>query len=280
MDNSMDIPSIGFGTYRLGKDTEQSVIHAIKTGYRHLDTAPLYKNEADVGRAIANSGIDRKKLFVVTKISRDQLKKNEIESSIGNSLNTMGLDYVDLILLHEPMDEETNVANWQSLVEFQSANKHKVLNIGVSNFDQIDLNPIIKIQTPSVNQIEVNPFIQQKELVQFCKNSGIKVVAHTPLAKGEKFNSQNLNLVAESYNLTAAQLMLKWLNQNGIVSIPRSKNPSHIESNLGFVSQSGQSEFTDFNSCSQISNDDLDIMKGLDCEYATHPKYLRKNRKN
>lgn len=273
----MEIPSIGFGTYRLLSNTEESVLHALNEGYHHVDTAPLYKNEAQVGSAIANSGIDRRQLFVTTKISRNELLKNKISESIENSLKTMNLDYIDLLLLHEPIDI---VTNWKLLCEYQSANKHKILNIGVSNFDEIDLiqvhefcdnNGYDKIK---YNQIEVNPFIQQKSLVDYCKSNNIKIVAHTPLAKGEKNTDLNLNIIAQSYNNTPSQIMLKWAHQNDLVIIPRSSNKSHITENIEAMSR----KFSSF-SGDLIEKEDMQIMSKLDCSYATHPKYLRKNRK-
>lgn len=274
----MEIPSIGFGTYRLLSNTEESVLHAFNEGYRHVDTAPLYKNEAQVGSAIANSGIDRRQLFVTTKISRNELQKNKIGESIENSFKNMkNLGYIDLLLLHEPIDI---VTNWKLLCEYQSANKHKVLNIGVSNFDEIDLlqvhefcdnNGYDKIK---YNQIEVNPFIQQKSLVDYCKSNNIKIVAHTPLAKGEKNTDRNLNMIAQSYGCSPSQIMLKWGLQNDLVIIPRSSNKSHITENIEVVAK----EFNSF-SGDLLEKEDMKIMATFDCSYATHPKYLRKNRK-
>ena len=260
----MDIPSTGFGTYRLGKSTYDSVRCAINMGYRHIDTAPLYKNEAIVGNAINKSGINRKNLFITTKISRKELDTNSIAESIENSLKIMGLDYIDLVLLHEPIDY---IKNWELLTEYYNTiGKNKVRFIGVSNFNETHLNDVYYINTkPYCNQIELNPFLLRNPIVEYCNNNNIKIVAHTPLTKGEKLGDIRLNTLANEYNITPAQLMLKWnLQQNNIV-IPRSKNNSHIEENLKILDKIIDARITD---------EDMQFMELFDCRYTTHPKYL------
>lgn len=266
----MDIPLIGFGTYRLKDSTYNSVKHAIKTGYRHIDTAPLYKNEERVGDAIKDCGIERKNLFVTTKISRDNLKTNDIKKSITESLKKLKLDYIDLILLHEPIDY---VKNWQMLYEFyRTEGSGIVKNIGVSNFNIGHLNKIISNENNSVssqslikpycNQIEINPFLHRKEIVEFCNTNNINIVAHSPLAKGEKLNDKNLNMLSNRYNISTSNLMLEWnLKQNNIV-IPRSSNNTHIEQNISNTN------------ISKFSDEDIERLNNLDCQYSTHPKYL------
>ena len=267
----MDIPIIGFGTYRLGKNTHDSVTNAINIGYRHIDTAPLYKNEAIVGDSINKSGINRTQLFITTKISRKELETNSIVESIENSLKIMGLDYLDLVLLHEPIDY---IKNWTLLTEYYNTiGKNKVRFIGVSNFNETQLNHIYNNvnnvnnvnSKPYCNQIELNPFLLRNPIVEYCNNNNIKIVAHTPLTKGEKLGDIRLNTLANEYNITPAQLMLKWnLQQNNIV-IPRSKNNSHIKENLQIINKIIDT---------RITHEDMQFMELFDCRYTTHPKYL------
>ena len=268
----MDIPNIGFGTYRLGKNTKDSVRHAINIGYRHIDTAPLYKNEAIVGNAINKSGINRQNLFITTKISRKELETNSIAESIENSLKNMGMDYLDLVLLHEPIDY---IKNWVLLTDYYNTiGKNKVRFIGVSNFNEKQLKIIYNVNNgnngnngntkPYCNQIELNPFLLRNPIVEYCNRSNIKIVAHSPLTKGEKLEDSRLKTLANEYNITPAQLMLKWnLQQNNIV-IPRSKNNSHIEENLKII------DIID----TRILDEDMTFMESFDCRYTTHPKYL------
>ena len=254
----MEIPNIGFGTYRLRDHTTDAVIHALHSGYTHIDTAPLYKNEDLVGSAINRSGVDRRKIFITTKISRKELKENRIQESIEHSLTTMGQDYLDLVLLHEHIDP---VTNWELLCEYHSTiGKNKVRYIGVSNFRRNDLEKMTEKKPPYCNQIEMNPFLQRDDVVEYCTQNTIRVVAHSPLAKGEKLDNHSLNNIAETNNRTPAQIMLGWNTQQNHIVIPRSKNIQHIEENLGLGFE--------------IPQNDMEQLNTLHCNYSTHPKYL------
>ena len=254
----MDIPSVGIGTYRLRDQTINSVIHSIKTGYRHVDTAPLYKTENYVGDAIKNSGVDRRNIFVTTKISRDHLKENKISDSIEESLKKLSLDYIDLVLLHEPID---CVKNWELLKNYYlMSGKNKVRYIGVSNFNINHMDSIINNHIPYCNQIELNPFLHRNNIVEYCNRYNIKIVAHSPLSKGEKLDNEQLITVSEKYNKTPAQIMLKWNIHNNNIVIPRSKNLTHIEENLSLNFE--------------IEQEDINTINTFDCKYSTHPKYL------
>jgi len=254
----MEIPKIGFGTYRLKDDTTDSVLHALTIGYTHIDTAPLYKNEVQVGEAINKSGIDRKTLFLTTKISRKELKSNSIVDSIENSLRVMNQDYIDLVLLHEPIDF---LQNWKLLCEyFNNQTQIKVRHIGVSNFNIEQLELITKIKFPYCNQIELNPFLQRTSLTEYCKKKNILVVAHSPLAKGEKLDNPILKSISKDINKTPSQIMLKWNYINNNIIIPRSKDQLHILENTSL----------DF----ELSKDNLEKLDSLNCNYSTHPKYL------
>ena len=254
----MEIPKIGVGTYRLKDDTTNSLLRALTVGYTHIDTAPLYKNEAQVGEAINKSGIDRNTLFLTTKISRNELKNNSIADSIENSLRVMNQDYIDLVLLHEPIDF---LQNWILLCEyFDNQTQIKVRHIGVSNFNIEQLELITKIKFPYCNQIELNPFLQRTSLTQYCKKKNIIVVAHSPLAKGEKLDNPILKSISKDINKTPAQIMLKWNYINNNIIIPRSKDQLHILENTSL----------DF----ELSKDNLEKLDSLNCNYSTHPKYL------
>jgi len=259
----MEIPKIGFGTYRLNGHTKESVLFALKNGVSHIDTAPLYKNEQIVGDAIRESGIPRNKLFIATKISRNELKSGSIKESIRASLLRIGVDYLDLVVLHEPINIKEN---WQKLCEFHKLNQNIVRNIGVSNFDVVDLQEIIDSSNckPYVNQIEMNIFMYQEDTIEYCKSNGIKIVAHSPLAKAEKMTNETLNTIASKYQKTPAQIMLRWLIHHDAIVIPRSKECNHILEN----------KTLDFDIC----DNDINTINSLNCMYATHPQYLRKNR--
>jgi diketogulonate reductase-like aldo/keto reductase len=253
---------VGFGTYRLRENTEESVKNAILNGYRIIDTAPLYKNEKQVGLAIKNCGIDRTKIKITTKISRNELKKNKISESIENSLQTMNLNYIDELILHEPIDP---LKNWELLYNYyKTKGKGKVLSIGVSNFgiDDLQLIKESKLELPCINQIELNPFLARNKLTNFCNQYNINIVAHSPLAKGEKLNDTLLNSISNNYNVSPAQIMLKWGLINNYRVIPRSKQLNHIQENL----------LLNFN----INNNDILTLNKMDCKYTTHPKYIKK----
>jgi methylglyoxal/glyoxal reductase len=262
----MSIPLIGFGTYRLHDNTYNSVIEAIKSGYTHIDTAPLYRNESIVGDAIKNSGVCREKLFITTKISRNELKSNDIRKSIQRSLIDLKVDYIDLLLLHEPIDF---LNNWEILSEyFKTEGKGIIKNIGVSNYKVEHLEHIlnnedgVKIIKPYCNQIELNPFIHRNDISDYCNKNKIKIVAHSPLAKGEKLNNKTLLYLESKYSISPAKLMLQWNTENNNIIIPRSKNVKHIKDNL-----------VNYN-LANLDKDDIDLLNNLDEQYSTHPKYL------
>jgi 2,5-diketo-D-gluconate reductase A len=258
----MEMPEVGLGTYRLYDKTYDSVTNALNAGYRHFDTAPLYKCEDKVGEAISDSirrgEIDRSDIFITTKVSRKELNKIEVAESIDRSIETIGTKYLDLVILHEPIKHREN---WDALVAYQKAHPGKVRSIGVSNYKVDHLIDVIDSGfTPAVNQIEVNPFLARDDIVEFCKKAGITVVAHTPLAKAEKLNDDSLVAMAERLGVSSATLMLRFGMRNGYKIIPRSSDVDHIIEN--------------YNTSVEIGEKDMSILRGFDCRYATHPKYL------
>lgn len=263
------IPIIGFGTYQL-KDDEayQSTLHALKIGYRHIDTAVLYKNEKEVGKAIVDSKVPRNEIFITTKVlTKDQIKgKKNILRSFNKSLQSLQTDYVDLLLLHVPVEEKL-IENWLILEELYETKKCKM--IGVSNFsikhlevfEENKKNGVIKIY-PMVNQIELSPFLTRDKLVEYCKNKKIIVEAHTSLTRGNKINDKIVTELAEKYSITNAQLLLKWAQQNGYIILPRSHQKEHIEENFKVL----ELKIT-------ISDDDMNKLNLLNENYGLMPKY-------
>lgn len=258
--------SHGIGTYRLhGDDAYTAISHALKIGYLWVDTAPLYGNQSHVGKAIRDSGRSRGSFKVTSKVSRDTLMDKDPDSMVNNfftTLKELQVDYVDELILHEPIDF---MRNWKRLCDlFQNEGKGMIGRIGVSNFDKDTLDQIIRegCMIPSVNQIEINPFLTRGDLPSFCNDHKIEVVAHSPLAKGEKMSDDLLNQIANRYDVSCAQLMLRWGMQQGFRVIPRSKDEAHIEENMGIRFE--------------IDPKDMKRMQDLNCGYATHPKYLKK----
>jgi diketogulonate reductase-like aldo/keto reductase len=257
-----------FGTYRIkGQCAYDTVKHAFSLGYNLVDTAPLYGNEEEVGKAIKDSGKDMKEIKITTKISRDDLSKGTIKESFFRSLKALNVNYIDELILHEPID---HLKNWQSLCElYNNEGRGLIGRIGVSNYNKTHLEDIInsyekdksKLHIPSVNQIEVTPFLMRGDLPDFCKKNNIFVVAHSPLTKGEKLNDSNLVEIAKNCNTTPAKILLTWGIQKGYRVIPRSSNTKHLEENLS-------------NNEIKINNSDIELLDKLDCCYATHPKYL------
>ena len=257
----MNLPQIGFGTYRLlGDVCVKSVELALKTGYRHLDTAQLYRNEVEVGVGIKNSSVAREQLFITTKLNFKVMEagKEAMLQSVKESLNKLGVSYIDLLLLHAPLDNY--VTNWKDLIAIQSAlGKDVIRQIGVSNFGQEHLTQIIPFAVPYANQIEVSPFWQRAELIAFCEKNKIKPIAHSSLIKGELFSDPSLVKLAAELSMSPSQLLLSWAYTKGLYILPRSANPDHIVEN-----------FTP----KVLSETALEQVKSLDRKYATHPKYL------
>lgn len=250
---------IGFGTYRLNGSTYDATLHAIQSGIRMIDTAPLYGNIVEVGNAIKNNGNNN--VIVTAKISRDSLESFDVVNSIKDTMKKMGINYIHEVILHEPINYKEN---WKLLSDFyQMEGKNLIGKIGVSNFNQEHLQDILDDKTtlnPSVNQIEINPFLTRGSLPEYCKNNNIDIVAHSPLAKGELLNKQELIDIADIYNVSPAQIMLQWGIQNGYRVIPRSSDFKHIEENVSL-------NFT-------IHSEDMARLNNLNCGYSTHPKYL------
>lgn len=245
LNNSTKIPSIGFGTWQIaeGENAYNAVKTAIGKGYTHIDTAAVYGNERSIGKAIKDSGIPREKLFVTTKLWNDMRGEENAKKAFKISLEKLGLEYVDLYLLHWPANEtqfpenwkEINAASWKALEELY--NEGEIKAIGVSNFMVNHLEALLKtaIVIPAVNQIEFHPGFTQPEVVSICKANNILVQAWSPLGSGRILQNNIVIDIAKKYNVTVGQVCIQFALQQGILPLPKSENPSNIENNLNIV---------------------------------------------
>jgi diketogulonate reductase-like aldo/keto reductase len=226
------IPQLGFGVFKVqdGDDVAVAVAAALDVGYRHIDTAAIYRNEEGVGRAIAASGIPRSDIFVTTKLWNSDQGYDSALAAIDENLAKLGLDYVDLYLVHWPKPEHTR-DTWRAMEEIKASGKARA--IGVSNFLPEHLDQLLEHATvpPSINQIEFHPHLQSPDLINYCGNHDIVVEAWSPLKAGQIVDDADLAEIADAHGVTVAQVVLRWMLQRGIVAIPKSVTPSRIASN-------------------------------------------------
>jgi 2,5-diketo-D-gluconate reductase A len=233
LNNGVKMPALGFGTLELNDTVGvNSVAQAILLGYRLIDTATIYGNEEAVGKGIKKSGIDRKKLFISTKLWVSDMGYENTKKAFERSLKKLGVDYLDMYLIHRPHGDVQG--SWQAMEELYK--KGKIKAIGVSNFDSVQLADLISKAEikPAINQIEVNPFFQEPELQKTIEKVGVQVEGWSPFAQGRNglFTNNVLVEIGKKYNKTAAQVTLRWLIQRGIIVIPRTSNPAYMKENL------------------------------------------------
>ena len=232
LNNGVEMPVLGLGVWNIpaGRATQASVRSALSTGYRLIDTAKLYGNEADVAIAVQESGVPREDVFVTTKLwNTDHGYKSAIQA-FEESLSRMRMDYVDLYLIHWPVRGPARIESWDALVDLYKEGKCRA--IGVSNYmmnhiEEIRGSPV----APAVNQIEFSPFLYQKEILEYCRQRGIVVEAYSPLTRGRRLNDRRLRAIAAKYGRSPAQILLRWGLQHGLVMIPKSSRPDHIREN-------------------------------------------------
>lgn len=237
---NIPIPTLGAGTFRLkGQDAYQSVDMALKLGYRHIDTAQVYGNEAEVGQAIADSGIARSEICITTKIWMDRLSRTDFLPSLKESLEKLKTDYVDLLLIHWPLKDES-VSMEEYLTELKQAKALGLTRqIGVSNFTNTQTAKAISILGEGeiiTNQVEVHPYLQNRAVTEFCQQHGILITAYMPFAYGEVFQDGILKNIAQKHDATIAKVVLAWVNQQGFITIPSSTKENNLKDNLAFRS--------------------------------------------
>lgn len=261
LNNGVKIPKLGLGTWLIDNEKVVDVVkNAIEVGYRHIDTAQAYENEDGVGKAIRESGVAREKIFVTSKVAAEAKTYEEAYQSIIESLNKMGLDYLDLMIIHspEPWAEfrgekryfEENKEVWRAL---ETAYKEgKVKAIGVSNFLQDDLENILNSCEikPMVNQILTHVSNTKKELITFCKEHDILVEAYSPIAHGAALENEELQKMAQKYHVSVPQLCIRYVLELGLVALPKASTKEHIIDNAK----------VDF----EISEDDMTVLKNMD----------------
>ena len=253
LNNGIEMPTLGFGVFQVPdlSQAQQAVTDALDSGYRLIDTAAAYQNEEAVGQAIKNSSVKREDVFVTSKLWVSDFNYRRAKAGIDTSLQKLGLDYMDLYLLHQPYGD--TMGAWRALEEAQK--EGKIRAIGVSNFyaDQLkDLELTMPVK-PAVNQIEVNPWYQQSREVKFAQSEGIRVEARAPLAEGKHniFTNETIARIAEKYGKSNGQVILRWLLQRGITVIPKSVHQKRMAENI---------DVFDF----ELSDDDMKTMAGLD----------------
>ncbi|NDK30851.1 aldo/keto reductase [Nesterenkonia haasae] len=233
LNSGHQIPVIGFGTSALAAPAE-SVAAALATGYRHVDTAQMYKNEEGVGQGLRASGVPRDEVFITTKLNNQFHEPADVHRTFAQSLERLGLETVDLFLIHWPMPELTvdYVDTWKAMVELRDSGR--VASIGVSNFQEEHLERIIEATgvVPAVNQIEIHPYFANNELREFTKSHGIAVEAWSPLGKGAELSDPVIAELADRHGRTPAQVLLSWHLQRGDIVIPKTDAPQRMSENL------------------------------------------------
>ena len=232
LNNGVDMPLLGLGVFKSaeGDETYNAVKYAIEAGYRNIDTAAVYGNEKSVGRAIADSGIKRGDIFVTTKLWNEDMRRGRQREAFKESLEKLGLDYVDLYLIHWPVKGEY-VKSWKALEQIYKEGGARA--VGVSNFHIHHLDDIFAASdlVPAVNQVECHPELTQMELVKYTQSKGIIFEPWSPLGAGNLVDDETLKSIAKKYGKTAVQLILKWGLQRGFINIPKSSNKARITEN-------------------------------------------------
>ncbi len=261
LSNGLEIPKLGLGTWFISDaDVAQAVKDAVNLGYRHIDTAQAYQNERGVGEGVRTCGVAREDLFVTTKLAAEVKSYDEAVAAIDNSLKTMELDYIDLMIIHSPKPwmefheedsfSEGNREAWKALEEAYKAGKLKA--IGLSNFQKEDVDNILETCTvkPMVNQILAHISNTPKELIEYCKTQDILVEAYSPVAHGELMKNEAVTKLAEKYGVSVPQLSIRYCIELGLLPLPKTANPAHMKNNADL----------DF----EISKEDMDILYNME----------------
>ncbi|MFC0877767.1 aldo/keto reductase [Saccharicrinis sp. FJH2] len=260
LSNGIKIPKLGLGTWFINnKNVEQAVKDAVRNGYRHIDTAQAYRNESGVGEGIRNCGVKRNEMFVTTKLAAEAKSYKKAVTAIDKSLTTLGLDYIDLMIIHSPQPWmkfrgndpyfEGNREAWRALEEAHKAGKLRA--IGVSNFEKQDIDNILASCTvkPMVNQVLAHISNTPMDLIKYCKEKDILVEAYSPVAHGELLKNNEVKTIAEKYGVSIPQLSIRYCLELGLLPLPKTANQDHMKNNadVDFV----------------IAENDMDILKNI-----------------
>lgn len=255
LNNGVEIPFLGLGVYMInsGAETENAVAWALEAGYRHIDTAQFYRNETDVGRAIHKSNVAREDIFVTTKVWNGNHGYDKTIKSFHESLRKLEFDYIDLFLIHWPV-ENIRGQTWKAMTTLLEEGKCRT--IGVSNYTIRHLKQLLNESDviPAINQVEFNPWLYQEELLDFCRLNDIQLEAYTPLTRGRRLDEKSVLNIAEKYQKSSAQVLIRWAFQHDIVVIPKSANKDRIIGNANVF---------DF----KISDEDMKTLDSLNENY-------------
>jgi 2,5-diketo-D-gluconate reductase A len=260
LNNGVIIPQLGFGTYQITpQDAKQATLEALEVGYRHIDTAEMYRNEKEVGDAVAASGIDRSEIFVTSKLNNGFHERDAALRAFDATLDALGSDYIDMFLIHWPLPTIGDfVETWKAMQEISESGRVKA--IGVSNFQVAHLQRLFDETSivPAVNQIEVHPYLAQDALRTFGTDHGIATEAWSPIAQGKVLDDAVIVAMAEKVGKTPAQVTLRWHIQRGDIIFPKSVTRSRVEENFAIF---------DFD----LSDDDIQSITQLDRHERTGP---------
>ncbi|GMF57740.1 unnamed protein product [Phytophthora fragariaefolia] len=254
------IPAVALGVYQSapGAETYDAVLTALRLGYRHIDTATVYRNESDVGKAIRDSGVPRQEVFVTSKVvaPRGRWSYDDVAEGVRLSNRKLGLEYIDLYLLHAPFDSATRAEAWRALEDLHA--EGVVRDIGVSNFGERHLQKLAHTWRvkPAVNQVELHPWLARADTVKYCEQHGIIMEAYSPLARAQKMYDRTLKQVASEVGATSAQVLIAWSLAKGFVTLPKSVTESRIKENLEAAKL-------------ELTSEQIEKLDGLDSYFVT-----------
>lgn len=256
MEKECNIPNIGLGTYPMnGRELLRTVLASKKEGYRLFDTSSAYGNEKYLGLALKLSRLKRKDYYIITKVSNTEQRQGNIKEAFNRQLKRLGVDYIDLYLMHWPQTE-TYLETWKQMEEIYK--EGRVKQIGVSNFHEHHLEELLNIATvtPSYNEIELHPLLSQEPLTKYCKSKGIKIISYSPFARmDDKLIKHPILIeIAKKYNKKVTQIILKWNIQLGYIPIPKTSNKQRLKENI---------DIFDF----EISKEDMDKINSINENY-------------
>ena len=264
LNTGQTMPLLGLGVYDMyNKEAEQAVDWALNIGYRLIDTAAMYDNEAAIGNAMRASAVPRQDIFLTTKVHDNHQGYDQTLRAFDQSLKTLNVDYIDLYLMHWPL-KATRKATWQALETLYA--QKQVRAIGVANYllpflDELKTYGNI---TPAVNQVEFSPYLFLEDLMQRCQSQGIQLQAYTPLLRGLRMNDPKLLAMANKYQKTPAQIILRWLLQHGVSAIPKSANYERLKENFDIfnfeISSNDQGVINTFNENFRVVDDPMELL--------------------